>query len=630
MDSLVQNNNALILAQLQKDLQLTMKPTLWLSLLLFSASSFASENEVKPDECPSPQACISKIYQVIDRNATPSRYPSKPEQAIILKLLALGDDAMPLIVQLLENDDALVARVGAVALSEANRIDAKYLPKIIKGLEKDVDWLAPALAKVGTLEAAEVALKRYLFANSNSRSQDAFALQLFGRKAFPAILKAINCEFGCDEETYSSLGKAVGAMKDDRAEAAKILIGIVEDKTRAESVRLGALQMIGFLDTPGLVVEANLLTLRETTSQFADVANQALIGIKSKHAGQIYADILTKEFDQSNLTEVAQLGKAGYDAGEVITRQLNGKDIATTVLATRALGFIEYTPAAQQLIPFLTAPANAQLSWVAAESLGRMKAEVAIPALKNAAQNHWFPPVRDAAKKAIDHIETGKDYPDESNINYIAFKSFTYEAFGLKACENVTLAKTAEPKEHKLYRSNAAQELAGLAYPSVILSYGANDEAQQKAADPDGIIVVNDQNIVEHRQEIKQVPSVALRVDGGWLAGSNRGEWGGELVYIADNGKSTQLLDTNIEDIYQLGDRYIATAGLAHLFMNDGMIYQLMQTENGAWQAKEWLMLPGAPETSWLVETGEILINTNDGGSILLAKNGTMRMAECK
>ena len=142
--------------------------------------------------------------------------------------------------------------------------------------------------------------------------------------------------------------------------------------------------------------------------------------------------------------------------------------------------------------------------------------------------------------------------------------------------------------------------------------------------------MVNDQNIVEHRQEIKQVPSLALRVDGGWLAGSNRGEWGGELVYVADNGKSTQLLDTNIEDIYQLGDRYIATAGLAHLSMNNGMIYQLMQTEDGTWQAKEWLMLPGAPDSSWLVETGELLINTIGGGSILLAKNGTMRMAECK
>lgn len=607
-----------------------MKPTFWLSLLLFSASSFASENEVKPDECPSAQACIAKIYQVIDRSASPGQYPSNPEQAIILKLLALGDDAMPLIVQLLENDDALVARVGAVALSQANSIDPKYLAKIIKGLEKDVSWLAPALANVGTLEAAEFAVKQYLMVNSSPHNQEAVALQLFGRKAFPAILKAINCEFGCDDDTYYLLGNAMAEMEDDRAEAAQLLIRIVEDKTRAESVRLGALQMIGFLDTSGLVVEANLLTLRETTPQFADVANQALIGIKSKHAGQIYADILTKEFDQAKLRDVAGLGKAGYDAGEIITRQLNGKDLATTVLAARTLGFIEYTPAAQRLTPFLTAQANAQLSWVAAESLGRMKAEAAIPALKSAAKSHWYPPVREAAKKAIEHIETSKTYQSEYHKNNFGFEFFGYEAFGLKACENITLAKTAEPKDRKLYDSNAAQELAGLAYPSVILSYGAKDEAQQKAADPDGIIVVNDKNMVEHRQEVKQVPSLALRVDGGWLAGSNRGEWGGELVYVADNGKSTQLLDTNIEDIYQLGDRYIATAGLAHLSMNNGMIYQLMQTEDGTWQAKEWLMLPGAPETSWLVETGEILINTNDGGSILLAKNGTMRMAECK
>ena len=47
-------------------------------------------------------------------------------------------------------------------------------------------------------------------------------------------------------------------------------------------------------------------------------------------------------------------------------------------------------------------------------------------------------------------------------------------------------------------------------------------------------------------------------------------------------------------------------------------------------ESKEWLMLPDAPDSSWLVKTGELLINTIGGGSILLAKNGMMRMAECK
>ncbi len=585
---------------------------------------------MKPDECPSPNDCISKIYQVIDRTSSPGQYPSLKEQSIIIKLLELGDDAMPFIIKLLDEDDELISRVGAVALREAKSIDAKYLPNIIKGLEKDVSWLAPALAKIGTPEAAEVAVKQYLVSKSAPHNQEAYALELFGKRAFPAILKAARCEFGCNANTYYLLGYASGEMESDREEAARLLIGVVEDASLPESIRLGVLQMISYLEKPGLVVEANLLKIKENEPLLEDAVNHALIGIKSKHSGRIYAEMLDKEVDRYKLRDVAELGRSGYDAGETITRQLKNNDFEIKLLAARTLGFIEYVPAAHRLIQLLDAHSSVQLNWVAAESLGRMKSELAIPALKATAEGHWYPPVRDAARKAIEHIKTGENYENEFHKSNFAFDYFSYQQFGLETCEKIALAPTPEPKDHKLYKSNAKEELDSLAYPSVILSYGANDEAQQQEADPNGIIVVNEHNIVENREEIKQVPRVALRVGDGWLAGSNRGEWGGELVYIADNGNVTEIINSNIEDIYKLGDRYIAITGLAHLTMNNGMIYELFQAADGNWRAKEWLALPGSPRTSWFVETGEILINTSGGGSILLSQNGSMRMAECE
>lgn len=587
-------------------------------------------NDVKPDECSSPQDCIAKVYQVLDTSRSSGQSPSNEELAIIVKLLTFGENAMPYIVDLLADDDKLIARIGAVALRKAKSIDQKYLPQMIKALEADVSWLAPALATIGTPKAAEATVKKYLIASSSPHNQESYALKLFGENAFPAILKAAKCEFGCDARTYYLLGYVLGRMEEDREQAANLLIKLLDDKTLPESVWLGVLEMISFLDKPGLVIEDKLLKIKETTPRLADAVNQALIGIKSKHSGKIYADIFNINFDRSKLVNVAYLGLSGYEAGETIIRGLGSSDSETQVLSARTLGFIGYTPAANRLIELLNDHSNVKLNWVAADALGRMKSKLAEPALKIIAEVHWYPPVKEAAKKAIQRINDDEHYKAGLHKNNFVFDFYNYGNFDLQVCEKIALEPIVESKDKKLYRHTSAEKLKSLAYSSFIISYGANNEAEQKATDPNATIVVNKDNIVEHRKQIKQVPKVALRGDGGWLAGSNRGEWGGELVYIADKTSVTKILDRNVEDIYEFGTGYIATTGLAHLGQNNGIIYQLLHKEDGPWQTTEWIVLPGAPRSSWFVETGELLINTHNGGSILLSQDGSMRMASCK
>lgn len=608
-----------------------MKHLKWVALLLFLWSiSYAVDTDVTADSCPSPKECIAKIDKILDRDASPGRYPSRAEQAIIKKLLEFGDDAMPLIVQLLENKDELIARIGAVALTNAKSIDKKYLPQIVRGLKRDVSWLAPALARVGTPKAAEIAVQKFLTTRSSPHNQEAVAIQLFGKKIFPAVLKAVKCGFGCNDQTYYLLGFVLGEMDEQRADAAKLLIGVAEDSSQPEKIRKGVLHMISYLDKPALIIESKLLRIKKMEPGLTGEVNRALIGIKSRHAGKIYAEMLAKTSDVYILRDIAELGAGGNDAGKPIANLLNSKDMEKRREAARTLGFIEYTPAAPRLMQLLNEPSDVILNWVAAESLGRMKSQKAIPALRDAAQNHWYPPVREAAKKAVEYIQSGKTYKNKFHRNNFLFDYFSYEHFDMGACKNITIKARHEPKDQKLYPSYANQKLKSLAYPAVILGYGAKDEEQQKKDNPGGIIEVNNNNIVEYRHPIKQVPTVALRTKGGWLAGSDRGEWGGELVYIPDNAKAFKILDENIENIYQFGGQYIVITGLAHLMTNEGLVYKLFRDEAGVWHAEVWRVLPGAPRSSGLVETGEIVIHTVDGGSILLSKNGSMRMATCK
>lgn len=190
------------------------------------------------------------------------------------------------------------------------------------------------------------------------------------------------------------------------------------------------------------------------------------------------------------------------------------------------------------------------------------------------------------------------------------------------------MKEVEEGKDTKLYKDYAEDKLKNLSYPSEVIGYGASDEEEQKAASPGGIIEVNDDNMVEHRTPITQVPEMALRTERGWLVGSDRGEWGGELAYIEDGQPPQIILKENVEDIYKLGDHYVTVSGLAHMVANQGEIYAITFSKAG-WSATPWRALPGAPRSSWLVETGELLVNTDGGGSILISPNGAMRVAEC-
>lgn len=606
-----------------------MKQIACIGFLLFSVVALAIDESIVADPCLTPSACIAKVASVVDKQRGPGQYPSAAEQAIIKKLLAFGDDAMPTIMQLLDDNDELIARVGAVALREAEHIDKKYLPQIVRGLDRDVSWLAPALAKVGTAEAAEIAVKAFLASRTSPGNQEAYAVRLFGSKALPAILKAVRCQYGCNHKTYYLLGYVLGEMGDSRAAYAHALFDIAEDRSSSDDIRLGALSIIGDLGKPASIIDSRLIALKEQQPQFTTAINKALVGIKSQFAVKVLVELLAETDDIYLLRDIAAFGPIAVDAGVAVTNLLTSKNSEAKILVVRTLGYIGYSPSIPYLIPLLNEPNDVVLNLVTAEALGRLNAKSALTELTIAADSHWYPPVRDQARKAVKLIKTGQRYENKTDENNFGYEYFNFQNFQLKACEKITLKTISERSEQKLYKSKSSEKLQSLTYNTVVLGYGADDEDAQKAVDPDAIIEVNANNIREIRHNIEQVPDLALRVKNGWLAGSNRGEWGGELVYIADNGASTIILDENIEDIYKLGDRYVAVTGLSHLGSNNGMIYHLIHDDTGQWRAEKWLKLPGAPHSSWFVETGELLINTSGGGSLLLSKHGLLRMATC-
>jgi hypothetical protein len=169
-----------------------------------------------------------------------------------------------------------------------------------------------------------------------------------------------------------------------------------------------------------------------------------------------------------------------------------------------------------------------------------------------------------------------------------------------------THAEEASSQE-KLKLKTDKDELKKLAYTATVYSFGQNGQ---------------------QTDSIEQIPHVAVKLGDAWLAGSNRGEWGGDLVLIDVHGKSEILLNDNIHDIYKTANGVIVLAGLSHLVSNNGRIYLI--TKNGSSVDYRILFgLDGAPKDSWITNEGEIFINTSYGTSILKT-DGTLQRVLCK
>ena len=89
------------------------------------------------------------------------------------------------------------------------------------------------------------------------------------------------------------------------------------------------------------------------------------------------------------------------------------------------------------------------------------------------------------------------------------------------------------------------------------------------------------------------------------------------------------LYEENIEEIYSLGNQLVATSGLAHMMSNDGFLIRIEKNDTGRYMATPWKRLPAAPERSWLIEGERLLVNTQNGGSVIIDSRGSFRMAEC-
>lgn len=597
--------------------------------LLFIVSAQAEQREPSVDECVDVNACMARLFEVAEPAEAHYLTVSSREWEVARRLSQFGDAAAKELVPLLAQTDIDVAQVAAAALREMDSIDPRYLPDIVAALDsgKDLGWLPVALGKIDDPEAAREAVKRYLKDGDAGGNQISFAVERIGERALPFLIEASLCKNGCPTNRHYLIGYILGEMDTQvRARAARQIIDALSDVALVET-RAGMVCMIGNLGKPAINVERDLLQLRRDDPPIRNCTDRALIGIHSEFAGKVFARALGEQPDILILRDLAELKTKGKAAGPAVERLLKSHDHdrELRIGAARTLGYLEYTPAVPTLIKLLNDDSDVVMNLVAAEALASIGGVQADEALREAAAIHWHPYVRQAALP-VKKMQDDSEFEEDRNF---PMNFFAYQHFSTESCESIRGRMVEESRDTKLYSRYAAKELDRLAYMIETVSFTVEDEAERRSEDKNGVIEIRQDNVKEVREEVRQVPEKGLKVEGGWVVGSDRGEWGGELVFIDNSGQAEMILKANVEDIYRLGKRYIAITGLAHMFSNEGAIYELKVGADGRWYAEFWRSLPGAPSSSYFVETSELFIDTYSGGSILIAADGRMRMAEC-
>lgn len=104
------------------------------------------------------------------------------------------------------------------------------------------------------------------------------------------------------------------------------------------------------------------------------------------------------------------------------------------------------------------------------------------------------------------------------------------------------------------------------------------------------------------------------RVDDGWLAASNRGEFGAQLDWYSPDGKQTyEVSDAQVVAFFSMHSALYAVEGLSHLGSSRGSVVRI--DRGGAdkrWSARTVAPLPSAPLAVAQRRDGTVLVTLSD------------------
>ena len=568
--------------------------TLLLSFLFYLLLQSTANGSVESDRDADLAALVASISTVHDGSGI-----SQSDTELVRRLQAYKASAIPYLLPLLESKEKRIRDFAGYVLRDQKGITEEHLPALIAALKRGNGWIPPAIGRIRT-PAAIRSLVANLESYPESNTQVTFALALAGEPAVPYLVALLGTRGAASDDLSDTLCQIFADINSETS--SDLLLKIASDARVGRTNRLHAVKDIGCIrGNARRAIPALQKMAAADPVHFGPVVDATIMKIGTAESVPYFVKALRSTPDIQALRQIAALHENGRAAGPVLVEFLVNLDPALRVGAARALGYIGYTPAAKQLLPLLQVADDWELAFVTAESLGRIQAQQAIPALERLASSHWYPPVVTAASFAIKVIKGEAAYASPQDTFPQAFFEFQ---------DPVDVSSGFPPRLPRPASVNmpgtlTKEALAKLRYDIETFTWNRGGKRIQRSSNS---------------------PTCGLKTADGYIVGRDSGEWGGELAWVTEHSSTKILLKENTHGIYRLPFGILAVTGLAHLNLNHGAIFLVEPVESGGYRAKRWQRLSGAPSFSGQLVNGNLFISTV-GGDVVITPEGRIEMA---
>jgi len=120
--------------------------------------------------------------------------------------------------------------------------------------------------------------------------------------------------------------------------------------------------------------------------------------------------------------------------------------------------------------------------------------------------------------------------------------------------------------------------------------------------------------------------SALLRLERGWVVGTNFGEFGGGLWWIADGKEPEMLVIANVVALLRVGAHVLAVDGMGHGGIDQGALIEIRETKAGV-DLELFAELPARPRLFW-VHQGHLLAATA-AGVMKVDQSANIEMLPC-
>lgn len=609
-------------------------------------------------KCESLDSCYYSVLTNADSNRLIDQTPSAADTALIADLARYGAQALPRLLELLANNNDALASLAVLGLEAMPPLDASYIPQLEQALARKLK-VQPVLTKINHPWATELLIQQYFIGRYYDKN-------LFhDQPLLPLLRRAAACPNPCsklEEKFLAYYFVKIHELSAQLSEADQLSLL----DSMADNVDNGALSIE--------VREANLRLLVVMVDQSpafstfksrieASCAHHSVLQQRCQWVAVIWRQpeawrIIVSQLKLATsrccdvdrlLEELASYGTQAKSAVSVVQRFLRDESALTRRQAAKTLLMIDPHVAIPLLTQQLSDPHDAFLSYEIVQLFGPLvvspkvkkpngstPAASAAPlvaplppalvsqvrqALSDVKANYWYPPVRTAAARWLESPTQAATLLDELVQNR-SQKIAPADLAGV-VCE-------LAPVDTRQTVVNSLVDVTSSDATPVTLTYWA-DYKEFHNYEPATQDVAIGAPWSGNPKMVEQTPDVMARLGNGWLTGRERGEWGGELMYLPDNAPAQQLVSDNIFALVTLGKERLAIAGNA--MFDYGRIYRITAKPASMplqLQAERWFELPAYVDEWSLLAGDALLLKSRDDGSFVLSADGSIQMAACR